>query len=160
MLESLGLDGLSIGMILILLGALLLAAEAAAPGFFIGTIGTAMLVLGAFALLAGDDILFSPWAPVIIIGGTFAGMAFAFWFYSRLGEIHPPTTTVATSLVGKTGIVTVETDPDHETRGKVKIGSTVWSATSAVVLYEGTKVEVTDAEGVHVTVKPIGPVKK
>jgi len=157
MLESLTLDGLSIGLILILMGAMLMAAEAAAPGFFVGAIGTAMLILGAFALVATDDILFSPWAPVIIIGGTFAGMAFSFWFYSKLGTIHPPITTVATSLVGRKGIVTVETDPDHDTRGKVKIGSTVWSATSDVVLEEGTKVKVVSAEGVHVNVKPLGP---
>ncbi len=160
MLEGLSLDGLSIGMILILLGAMLLAMEAAAPGFFIGAIGTAMLILGAFALLATDDILFSPWALVIIIGGTCVGMAFSFWLYSKLGTIHPPITTVATSLKGKKGIVTVETDPDHETRGKVKIGSTVWSATSDEVLEEGTKVEVVHAEGVHVNVRPLGPAAK
>ena len=55
----------------------------------------------------------------------------------------------------------METDPDHETRGKVKIGSTVWSATSDKVLEEGTRVEVVDAEGVHITVKPVkGGAKK
>ena len=42
MLESLGIDGLSIGLILVLMGAALLLMEASAPGFFIGAVGTAM----------------------------------------------------------------------------------------------------------------------
>ena len=53
-----------------------------------------------------------------------------------------------------------DTDPDHDTRGKVKIGSTIWSATSDDPLEEGTRVEVVDAQGVHVTVKAVDSLKK
>jgi membrane-bound serine protease (ClpP class) len=150
----------SIGVGLIILGAILLISEASAPGFFVGAIGTACIAMGLMAMVVGDAILTSMWAPVVFVGVTLGGMAFSILFYQRLGALQKPKTTVADSLIGKTGMVTVETDPDSETKGKVKISSTVWSATSDFRLREGTKVEVVEAEGVHVKVRRIKAAKK
>ena len=72
--------------------------------------------------------------------------------YQKLGKPEPPSTTVADSLVGREGIVTVDTDPET-LKGKVRVGSDVWSARSSEPLEKGTEVIVESAEGVHVTVK-------
>ena len=118
-----------IGLGFVILGAVLLAAEAATPGFFIGAVGTAFLVMGVIAMAFGDDTLTTWWAPIIMIIAAVIGMAISVWFYKSLGTVQPPTTTVTESIVGKTGIVTRDTDPDHQTRGKVKVGSRVSNAT-------------------------------
>ena len=69
----------------------------------------------------------------------------------------PPTTTVATSLIGMEGLVITDTCPNN-IRGKVKIENDIWSATSTRPVPAGYKVRVVDSEGVHVKVEPIGDV--
>lgn len=147
--------GVTIGLGLIVIGVVLLAVETATPGFFVGAIGTAFLVMGIISMLFSDDILMTFWAPVIMILSAFFGMLISLWLYKSLGRVHPPSTTVTESIVGKTGIVTHDTDPDSDTRGKVRVGTTVWSATSDSVIREGTRVEVLEAEGVHVKVRAL-----
>ena len=72
--------------------------------------------------------------------------------YQRLARPEPPTTTVTDSLVGRDGIVTVQTQ-DGNMKGKVKVGSDTWSATSDEPIEVGTAVVVERSEGVHVHVR-------
>jgi membrane-bound ClpP family serine protease len=149
---------ITIGLLLIILGAIVLIAEAFVPGFFIGVAGTAMIVLGIFAMIIGDAFFFTPWAPVVAILTTICAMAFSIWFYKKLGGIQVPMATVGDSLIGREGIVVRATVPESTTKGKVRIGSQVWSATSAKRIPEGTKVKVVGSEGVHVIVERVrGP---
>ena len=74
--------------------------------------------------------------------------------YQRLAVPEPPTTTVADSLTGKVGVVTIATEVGNM-KGKVRIGSDIWSATSDEPLEEGCKVVVEYSEGVHVHVRRV-----
>ena len=72
--------------------------------------------------------------------------------YQHLARPEPPTTTVMESLVGKEGTVTVATEVGNM-KGKVRIGSDTWSATSDEPIAAGETVVVESSEGVHVHVR-------
>jgi len=146
---------ITIGLTLCVLGILLIIAELATPGFLIGVAGTAMFVLGAIALVFGDGFFDTVWAPIFAAVTTLGAMYISVTMYKKLGRVEKPTTTVGDSLIGKKGIVIKETEPDELTKGKVRIESQIWSATSKKPIREGIKVEVTASEGVHVVVKEI-----
>jgi len=144
---------MTIGLILIIIGVVLLIAEVIIPGFFIGVVATAVLILGVVAVVVGDEIFETIWVAVILIGGMGVGMVVSILFYKKIGKITKPITTVGDALIGKTGILTVDTDPIHPTKGKVRLDSEIWSAEADSVIKAGTKVEVVESIGAHVKVK-------
>jgi len=60
--------------------------------------------------------------------------------------------TNAYSVMGKTGIVTVDIDP-LEATGQVKINGEIWSAKADTNIPKGTEVEVLKIDGVKLIVK-------
>jgi len=71
-------------------------------------------------------------------------------------------TTIPTNIygiIGKKGIV-VEDINDIDYTGKVKVAGELWSATSSEDLVKGTKIEVTEVNGVKLKVKPIKEVSE
>jgi membrane-bound ClpP family serine protease len=144
----------TMGLILIFIGVMILLAEPFVPGLFLAIPGTVMVTIGAVGVIS-PDLMFSPVSLGIGLTAGVIALLVAIKVYKTLAPNRPPTTTAADSLIGKDGIITVETDPDHKTKGKVRIGSQVWSATSDTVIPVDTKVEVISSEGVHVKVKRI-----
>lgn len=138
----------------IVVGVILLIAEAASPGTFLIVPGTVLLVLGAMGLLA-PDLLVSWWAPVVVAVILIPLTLITIKGYQRLAPPAPPVTTVASSLVGKEGIVVREIEPSN-LRGKVVIENDTWSATSHKTIPVGTRVVVKSSEGVHVKVEEVG----
>ncbi|AIZ56397.1 hypothetical protein Mpt1_c05060 [Candidatus Methanoplasma termitum] len=141
-----------IAIVLIIIGLVLLTIEALTPGFFAVIPGAVLVVLGILGyfidgffenvlLLVGSAIIVTLVVSFITIKG-----------YQKLAKPEPPTTTVASSLIGRGGVVTVDVRPGN-LKGKVKIGSESWSATSEDHIKVGTDVIVYDAEGVHVKVR-------
>ncbi len=138
---------------MLIVGILMLLAEVSAPGSFILVPATVLIVLGGIGLVAPDILLqwYSPIIALIIaVPMTFVSIK----LYQKLAPPAPPETTVATSLVGKTGVVITETGPDN-LKGKVRIEHDTWSATSAKAIPAGKQVIVVASEGVHVTVEEI-----
>ena len=142
----------TIAIILIIIGLILLTIEALTPGFFAVIPGAVLVVVGVLGyfvdgffdnmlLLVGSTII----VTVVVIIITIKG-------YQILAKPEPPATTVASSLIGKEGVVTTDVKPGN-LRGKVKIDSDTWSATSEDHIRSGTEVVVYDAEGVHVKVR-------
>jgi membrane protein implicated in regulation of membrane protease activity len=146
-------DPSTIGLALLIIGIILIIAEAATPGFFIGVIGTAFIAMGIVGIFF-PYILDTPWSPVIVVVITAGSMLGAIMFYRRLGKSQPTATTITESNVGKTGIVTEDIEP-HSLRGKVKIKHQIWSATSEAQIPKGRMVKVVDWEGVHVIVEEV-----
>ncbi len=141
-----------LGVALIIVGLLMLLAEVHAPGFFIAVPGTILLILGIAMLIIGDlDIML---ASILMFLSAMGSIAFTLWFYRKLGEPEPPTTTTPDKLVGKIGIVTKKIEPGT-LRGKVRVDSEIWSATSENEIEEGKKVVVKGAEGVHLIVEEV-----
>lgn len=145
------LDGQTLGLALLIIGILMVLAEVAAPGFFILVPATVLIILGGMGLIAPDLLLqwYTPiLAAVIAIPMTFVSIK----MYQRLAPPAPPETTVATSLLGKEGVVVTDVVPDALT-GKVRIENDTWSASSDHRIPAGAKIKVVSSEGVHVIVQ-------
>jgi membrane-bound ClpP family serine protease len=146
-------DPATIGLVLLVIGILLIIAETATPGFFVGVIGTAFVAMGIIGIFF-PFIADTPWSPIIVLVVTAGAMLGAVMFYRRLGRTQPTATTITESNVGKEGLVTVDVEP-HSLHGKVKIAHQIWSATSDEPIPKGSMVKVVDWEGVHVIVEEI-----
>lgn len=138
----------------VIVGVILLIAEAAAPGTFLIVPGTVLLILGAIGLIE-PDLLVSWWAPLVVAIILIPITLLTIKGYQRLAPPAPPETTVASSLIGKTGVVINEIHPGS-LRGKVRIEHDTWSATGETIIPVGTKVVVKGSEGVHVRVEEVG----
>ncbi len=147
------LDPNTVALIIIVVGALLIIAEAFSPGVFLLVPGTVFVIIGIVGYVF-PDFLFSWYSPVSALLLAIPTTALTVKGYQLLGKPEPPITTISTSLIGKTGVVTTRVEVGN-LKGKVRIDSDTWSADSDSPIEVGTKVTITDAEGVHVTVKPI-----
>jgi inner membrane protein len=150
------MTGEDLGLIFIIIGVLMLLAEAVTPGAFLVVPATVLLVLGALGLVA-PELLLSIWSPILAVVIGVPVFFLTVKGYQKLSPPMPPTTTVATSLIGMEGVVITDTCPNN-LKGKVKIENDIWSATSTRPIPAGYKVKVVHSEGVHVKVEPIGAV--
>lgn len=141
----------TIALCIIIIGALLIIGEAISPGVYMIIPGTVLVVLGIVGYFV-PDFLFSIWAPITMLLVGLVTSIITVIIYKKLGEPEPPTTSVSDGLVGKIGTVTVATSVEN-LKGKVKIGSEIWSARSIIPLEVGKTVRVVSAEGVHVVVE-------
>jgi len=142
---------MQISIVLIVLAVLLFLAEALSPGFFLIVPATVLVILGFIGLI-WPEVLFSWWSPVIAFALLIPMTYLTIKVYQRLAPPGPPETSVATSMVGREGLVTVTVKP-HCLNGKVRIQNDTWSATSDHEIAKGTWVIVFESEGVHVKVK-------
>ncbi len=145
------MDPIILGIVFIIVGALFLIYEAFSPGAFMVIPGTVLVVLGIIGVVF-PDVLFSMWSPVIALAVAIPLTVATVHLYKLLAKPAPPSTTVVSSLIGRKGIVTVETEIGSM-KGKVKIGSDTWSATSDSPIEAGAEVIVESSEGVHVHVR-------
>jgi membrane protein implicated in regulation of membrane protease activity len=143
----------TIALSIIVIGTLLIIGETVSPGVYFIIPGTVMVVLGIVGYII-PDFLFSIWAPITMaLVGLVVSIA-TIMIYKKLGNPEPPVTAVSDGLIGKIGTITISTAPDN-IRGKVKIGSELWSARSLNPIEVGTVVRVVSTEGVHVVVEEI-----
>ncbi|MDV2481475.1 NfeD family protein [Methanoculleus sp. Wushi-C6] len=148
-------EGIALGWILIVVGAVLLLVEVYEPGFFIAVPATVLIILGILLLL-GVDILSSPAGLIVGVVAALGAALITVWFYGRLTPgAEPPRTLSRDSLVGLEGTVVVPVDPET-LKGKVRLMSTEWSARSeSGEIPAGKRVIVVRSEGVHVVVKEV-----
>ena len=144
------IDAQTLAIIFIVAGAILLIIEAMMPGVFMLIPGTVLVILGLVGLIF-PDFLISKYSPILALVVAVPVTLGTVKLYQLLAKPEPPTTTVVESLLGKEGIVTVRTEPEN-IKGKVRIGSDTWSATSSEPIDVGTEVKVIESEGVHVRV--------
>jgi membrane protein implicated in regulation of membrane protease activity len=142
----------TIAIIIMIIGLILLTIEALTPGFFAVIPGAVMVIIGLLGYFI-DGFFGSLYLPVTAVAVTLAVTGVTIKGYQILAKPEPPTTTVVTSLVGRDGIVTSDVEPGT-LKGKVKIGSDSWSATSDLPIETGAEVTVYAAEGVHIKVRP------
>lgn len=142
-----------LSLVFIVIGVLMLLVEISQPGSFLLVPATVLLALGGIGLVF-PDLLLTIWSPIIAVIILVPTTFLTIKMYQRLAPPAPPQTTVATSLIGKEGLVEVEVVPGS-LRGKVKIANVIWSATSATPISVGRPVRVVRSEGVHVTVEEI-----
>jgi len=143
----------NISIAIIIIGIFLVILEAVVPGFFIAIPGTAVIVFGILSWILGiEEVVTSWWGWSIVLVCTAIASVLTIMIYKKMAPVSEPETTTSDGLVGRTGIVTRETDPERPTYGKVRIGSEMWSAESTKVIPKGRKVKVIGSEGVHLVV--------
>ncbi len=148
------LEGITLGWLLILLGAVLLLIEVHSPGFFATVPATVMIALGIMVLL-GIDIYNSGWGAIVGVTAAIVAGGVTVYAYGRMTPNESPTTVSRDSLVGREGIVIIEVDPES-LNGKVKVSSADWSAHSTgATIPTGRKVRVVSSEGVHIVVEEV-----
>lgn len=139
-----------IGLAFIIVGVLLFIVEVFQPGFLIAVPGTVFIVLGvlmSFNLNLGLWIL--PIGLAVGLGSLYGTMR----LYQSLAPPDTPSEMSIQSTIGKSGIVTRDVKA-NEMSGKARIGREEFRATSESNIPKGTKVKVTNAEGITVTVIP------
>lgn len=139
-----------IGLAFIIVGVLLFIVEVFQPGFLIAVPGTVFIVLGvlmSFNLNLGLWIL--PIGLVVGLGSLYGTMR----LYQSLAPPDTPSEMSIQSTIGKSGIVTRDVKA-NEMSGKARIGREEFRATSESNIPKGTKVKVTNAEGITVIVVP------
>lgn len=147
------MDAVSIGLLLVIMGAILIVVEIATPGFFIALPGTIAILYG-IALILFPWLLETWWGPWVLLSLIFPIGLITFYIYRRLSPPSPPITESYEGLIGKRGIV-IETVKPGSLEGKIRIGSTIWSATSDQIIKPGKYAVVVGVEGVHLVVKPV-----
>jgi membrane-bound serine protease (ClpP class) len=145
------------GMGLILLGVLLMVAEAFEPSFGVLGIG------GVIAFVIGSIILIDTEAPgfgidisVIITFAVTSVLMFVFVIGMAFKARRRPVVSGLEEMVGGTAVVV----DDFEGRGTVTIHSEKWRASSHVPLHKDQRVKVTDIDGLTLTVEPIDASKE
>ena len=150
---------ISVGIIIF--GIFLVILEAVIPGFFIAIPGTAVIVFGILTwMFEFETVIKSWWGWTIVLTCTSIAAILTIIIYKKIAPVSEPETTMSDGLVGKTGIMTRETDPERPTHGKVRIGSEIWSAESTKVIPKGRKVKVIGSEGVHLVVASLAERKR
>jgi membrane-bound ClpP family serine protease len=147
-------DGVALGWLLIVFGAMLLLVEVHSPGFFAAVPATVMIALGIMVLL-GIDIYNSGWGAIVGVTAAIIAGGVTIWIYSKITPDESPTTVSRDSLIGREGIVIKEVDADS-LNGKVSVSSADWSAHSTGArIPAGKKVRVVNSEGVHIVVEEV-----
>lgn len=148
------LEGIALGWLLILSGAVLLLIEVYIPGYFAAVPATVMIFVGMLFLL-GINVFDSGWGVVLGVIIAICAAGFTVWLYGKMTTNQSPTTISRDSLVGREGRVKIRVDA-ATISGKVLIGSTEWSARSnGPEILPGKKVKVIDSQGVHIVVEEV-----
>jgi len=144
------LDGSELGLAFIIVGVLLFVIEVFQPGFLIAVPGTVFMVLG---VLMSFDIVSGFWLLPIGLAVGLGSLYGTMRFYQSLAPPDTPSEMSIETKVGEKGIVSKKVIA-NEKSGKVKVKTEEFRATSEADIEEGTKVKVTHAEGITLTVVP------
>ena len=107
----------------------------------------------SISLTLGENdfvVLLTVMTVILIIVVLF--IAFGYMF---TGKRRETATTTIESLIGKEGIVLEPVTPDNF-KGKVRVESRIWSATSSTVISKDEKIRVSGTKGINVIVESIG----
>lgn len=141
----------TIALIVLIIGVLLIIAEALNPGAFMVIPGVVMVIIGSIGF-AMPDFMTSIAMPVTAVVTTLIVTLVTVKLYRYIAKPSPPETSVSDALLGRDAVVTATTR-STDLKGKVKIGYEVWSAVSDEPIEAGENVTVEAVEGVHVKVK-------
>ncbi len=145
-----------LGIAIVLAGIAMLALEVIHPGALLLIPGSILLVAGFLYLFFPSSLLDSWVGPLAIVLAALLATGIEIPYYRWVAPIHRPMSTTSAGLTGEEATVLVATEP-NTLRGKVRVRSEVWSATSAVPIPVGTRVKVVHGEGVSLRVVPIDP---
>lgn len=140
------------GVALILLGVILMLAEAFAPSF--GALG----IGGVIAFLLGSILLIDTDVPgfqlhiSVIVGMTIASaLMFLAVFSLAMRAWRRPVVSGREGILGAEGSALV----DFENEGRINLKGVIWKARTSAPLRKGDRVKVNHIEGLTVSVEPV-----
>lgn len=140
------------GLALIILGLLFMVAEALVPSFgALGLGGVVAFVIGSLILWEENGTGYD--VPVGLIAGFTIASAAVFIGLGTMfiRQRHRPVVSGKEELLNATGVVL----EDFEGEGRVRVHSETWRARSDQPLNKGQPVQITDRDGLVLSVKPI-----
>ena len=145
--------GASLGYTFIMLGILLFVIETFQPGFLLAVPATVLLVLGLLMIVA-PDIVNSWMALHIILVVGCVTFYFTLKFYQSLAPPDSPPIGSLRVHIGKEAKVVKAVVPGT-IKGKVRLGTIDFRASSSTDISEGSLVKVIDVDGIHLIVEAI-----
>lgn len=140
------------GFGLIILGVILMVAEAFVPSFgALGFGGVVAFVIGSIILMDTDAPGFGVSLPLIGAVALVSSGFFTIVLVMALKSRNRPVVSGQEQLIGAIG----EAMNDFDNTGSVYVHSEAWSATTNAPLTKGQKVKVTSIEGLKLTVEPV-----
>jgi membrane protein implicated in regulation of membrane protease activity len=142
---------LILGVSLLIAGIAALALELAHPGALLFIPGSALIVGGVLELFVPSYLIDNLIGGVaIVVAAAVAGLI-EIPYYRWVAPTHKPMTSTSKGFTGEFATVTVAIVP-NTLKGKVRIGSEIWSAQADYPIPAGTRVRVVDGSGVSVRV--------
>lgn len=141
------------GVALIVVGLILFGVELIHPGALLLVPGSIILMAGVLYIFFPATLLQTPYGALAILLAAIVGALVQIPFYRWVAPNHRPMTTTSGGFTGEVGIVVAPIDP-NTMRGKVRIGSEVWTARADRAIPSGTRVKVVSGEGVSLLVVP------
>ena len=145
--------GASLGYTFIMLGILLFVIETFQPGFLLAVPATVLLVLGLLMIVAPDIVNSWMALPIILVVGCVT-FYFTLKFYQSLAPPDSPPTGSLRVHIGKEAKVVKAVVPGT-IKGKVRLGTIEFRASSSTDISEGSLVKVIDVDGIHLIVEAI-----
>ena len=145
--------GASLGYAFILLGILLFVIETFQPGFLLAVPATVLLVIGLLLLVAPDIVNSWMALPIILVVGCVT-FYFTLKFYQSLAPPDSPPIGSLRVHIGKEAKVVKAVVPGT-IKGKVRLGTIEFRASSSTDISEGSLVKVIDVDGIHLIVEAI-----
>ncbi|MGD8568818.1 MAG: nodulation protein NfeD [Gammaproteobacteria bacterium] len=140
------------GFGLIILGVILMVAEAFVPSFgALGFGGVVAFVIGSIILMDTDAPGFGVSLPLIGAVALVSSGFFTIVLVMALKSRNRPVVSGQEQMIGAVG----EAMNDFDKSGSVYVHSEIWSATTNAPLTKGQKVKVTSVEGLKLTVEPV-----
>jgi membrane protein implicated in regulation of membrane protease activity len=140
---------LALGLPLVAVGIVILVLELIHPGALLFIPGSALIAAGFLSLFG--LLTASPVGPiVIVVVAAGAGIA-EIPYYQWVAPTHRPMTSTSAGFEGQFATVTAPIVP-NTLKGKVRIGSEIWSAQSDYPIPVGTRVRIVGGSGVSVRV--------
>ena len=145
--------GASLGYAFIMLGILLFVIETFQPGFLLAVPATVLLVLGLLMIVAPDIVNSWMALPIVLVVGCVT-FYFTLKFYQSLAPPDSPPIGSLRVHIGKEAKVVKAVVPGT-IKGKVRLGTIEFRASSSTDISEGSLVKVIDVDGIHLIVEAI-----
>jgi membrane protein implicated in regulation of membrane protease activity len=142
----------AIGALLAIVGGGLIGLELIHPGVFLLVPGSTLLAGGFIYLISPGFLTGTPYGPFLVALVAIAATIATIPLYQHWGKTHLPMTTMPDSLAGKYGTVIAPIVP-NTLKGKVRVGSEIWSARAEKPIPAGVQVRVLGGSGVALLVQ-------
>ncbi len=129
---------------------------------FIAPFTPVIIGLGLIGLVFGEVIWIDPVRGLAYSLGALGILIMVLWLKLRSSQMKAPLTGELSTIIGANGIATTNISPQDE--GRVKIGTSIWKATSDMYIPEETEIQVIgvrkDRFTLDVKIKRIGKSKE